>query len=174
MADQDSRPVNWRRLLLLPLQIVVALLVIIDELARPLYGPLVRWFASLRVVAIGEATVARLPRFVILILLVVPLAIAEPLKVYGLIVMGEGKLIRGVLILAFAYLASFLLIERIYEAGKPKLMTIGWFAQLMGLIAWIRSTIIDWVKRTPVWALVTATREMARRLVSTFRTERRG
>ena len=66
------------------------------------------------------------------------------------------------------------MIERIYEAGKPKLMTIGWFAQLMGLIAWIRSTILDWVKRTPVWALVTATREMVRRLVSAIRTERRG
>ncbi|OCC06533.1 hypothetical protein BA190_02365 [Labrys sp. WJW] len=166
-----------KRLVLLPLQVLLAILVIIDELARPIYGPLIRRFAALRLVEIGERAVAALPRFVILILLAVPLAVAEPLKIYGLLLLGQGRLVRGLLILAVAYLASFLLIERIYAAGKPKLMTIRWFAWLMGLIDWVRRTLLDWLKRTPVWVAVTAARNFAARVVAVFRaavSQRRG
>jgi hypothetical protein len=161
-----------KRLLLLPLQIIVGFVVVIDELARPLYGPLIRRFAELRIVEAVEAVVARLPRFVILVLLLVPLAIAEPLKIYGLLKIGEGRFIHGVLILAFAYLASFLLIERIYDAGKPKLMTIGWFAWLINLIAWIRGAMLDWLKETPVWGAVAATKGFVARAIASIRTAR--
>jgi hypothetical protein len=161
-----------KRLLLLPLQIVVGLIVVIDELARPLYRPLIRRFAELRVVEKMEAVVARLPRFVILVMLLVPLAIAEPLKIYALLEIGERHVIRGLILLAFAYLASFLLIERIYEAGKPKLMTIGWFAWLINLIAWVRAAMLDWVKGTPVWGVIKATKEFVARALASIRTAR--
>ncbi|QEN87230.1 hypothetical protein FZC33_13220 [Labrys sp. KNU-23] len=166
-----------KRLVLLPLQVLLAILVIIDELARPIYGPLIRRFAALRLVEMGERAVAGLPRFVILILLAVPMAVAEPLKIYSLLLLGQGRLVQGLLVLAVAYLASFLLIERIYVAGKPKLMTIGWFAWLMNLIDWVRRTLLDWLKRTPVWAMVTAARSFAARVVTVFRnavSQRRG
>ncbi|MDQ0392218.1 hypothetical protein [Labrys monachus] len=158
-----------KRLAILPLQILVALLVVIDELARPLYRPLVGWFQSLRIVEIGERFVARLPRFVILALLAVPIAIAEPLKIYSLLLIGEGRPIRGILLLALAHLASFLLIERIYEAGKPKLMTIGWLALLLGFVARIRAWLLDWVKCTPAWRLVAATRQWVAGLIAALR-----
>jgi len=116
--------------------------------------------------------VARLPRFVILVLLLVPLAIAEPLKIYGLLQIGQGHLVRGVLILALAYLASFLLIERIYDAGKSKLMTIGWFAWVINFIAWIRAAILDWLKATPVWGAIAATKALVARAVAAVRTAR--
>jgi len=94
-----------------------------------------------------------------------------------LLLLGQGRLVHGLLILAVAYLASFLLIERIYAAGKPKLMTIRWFAWLMGLIDWVRRTLLDWLKRTPVWVAVTAARNFAARVVAVFRaavSQRRG
>ncbi|WP_448951680.1 hypothetical protein [Labrys neptuniae] len=161
-----------KRLLLLPLQIILAILVVIDEIARPIYRPLIRRFAALRIVEMAEHAVASLPRFVILVLLLVPLAIAEPLKIYGLLLLGEGRLVRGLIVLAAAHLASFLLIERIYSAGKAKLMTIGWFAWIMDRIDWVRRTLIDWLKRTPVWAVVIAARDFAARVVAVFRTAR--
>jgi hypothetical protein len=169
MAEEDPRPMTPRRLAMLPLQILVALFVVLDELVRPLYRPLVRRFKALRIVEIGEALVARQPRFVILVLLVVPLGIAEPLKLLSLLLIGSGKPVRGIILLAFAHLLSFLLIERIYEAGKPKLMTIGWFARLIGFIDRIRTWMLDWVKRTPVWPLVTATRQWAGRFIASLR-----
>ncbi|CAM5764571.1 hypothetical protein LMIY3S_01192 [Labrys miyagiensis] len=161
-----------KRLLLIPLQIVVGFIVVIDELARPIYRPLIRRFAELHVVEAAEAAVARLPRFVILVLLLVPLAIAEPLKIYGLLQIGQGHLVRGVLILALAYLASFLLIERIYDAGKSKLMTISWFAWVINFIAWIRAAILDWLKATPVWGAIAATKALVARAVAAVRTAR--
>jgi hypothetical protein len=164
-----NRLMTLKRLLLIPLQIVVGLIVVVDELARPLYRPLIRRFAELHMVEAAERTVAGLPRFLILVLLLVPLAIAEPLKIYGLFEIGDGHLIRGLVILALAYLASFLLIERIYDAGKPKLMTIGWFAWLIEMIAWIRAAMLDWLKRQPIWGVVTATKAFAARTVAAFR-----
>jgi hypothetical protein len=158
-----------KRLLLLPIQIVVGFIVIIDEFARPVYGPLIRRFSELRVVEAAEVAIARLPRFVILVLLAVPLAIAEPLKIYGLLRIAEGHVVRGVVILALAYLASFLLIERIFDAGKDKLMTYRWFAWLMNLIAWIRGSIFNWLKATPVWGMVAATKDFAGRAARAVR-----
>jgi len=172
MAEEIPRPMTPKRLAMLALQIVVALFILIDELARPLYRPLIRRFKSLGVVEAGERAVAGLPRFVILVLLVVPIAIAEPLKIYALLLLGEGRLIRGALLLAFAYLASFLVIERIYEAGKPKLMTIGWLAWGIEFVARIRAWMLDWVRQTPIWPLVTAARAFAAGIAASFRAGR--
>ena len=36
------------RLLLLPFEAVMVLFIVLDEIARPLYRPLLRWVASLR------------------------------------------------------------------------------------------------------------------------------
>ena len=148
-----------RQILLLPFNIVVAILIILDEIARPLYRPLALWIASLRLVELAEVQIAKLNRYAILFLLAVPFAIAEPLKVYGVLLLGEGRLWRGLIVLAIAYLASFLLIERIYHAGRDKLLSIGWFAWIMERIAWIRSSITDWLKATPIWAAAVSTKK---------------
>ena len=140
-----------RQILLLPFNIIVAFLILLDEIARPLYRPLARWLASLRLIEAAEARIARLNRYVILVLLAVPFAIAEPLKVYGVLMLGEGHLIRGLIILALAYLASFLLIERIYHAGRDKLLSIGWFGWIMAQITRVRAALTAWVKDTAVW-----------------------
>ena len=39
------------KLLLIPLDLVVGLVILLDEMLRPLYRPLIAWFASLRLVA---------------------------------------------------------------------------------------------------------------------------
>ena len=95
-----------------------------------------------------------------MLLLAVPFAIAEPLKLYGVLLLGKGLLMRGVLVLAFAYLASFLIIERIYHAGRDKLLSIGWFGWLMTRIVWVRSTIMTWIRATALWAAARHTKQV--------------
>ena len=148
-----------RKILLLPFNIIIAILILLDEVVRPLYRPLARWLASLRLVEIAEARVAQLNRYVILVLLAVPFAIAEPLKIYGVLMLGEGHFIRGAVILALAYLASFLLIERIYHAGRDKLLSIGWFGWIMGQITRVRAALTAWVKDTALWRAAVQTKE---------------
>lgn len=154
----------------LPLRILLAIvkggltvLVLIDEAARPLYRPLSRWIASLRIVARMEEAVSRLPRLAILIVLAIPFVVAEPLKIVGLLLMARGRVASGLVILALAYLASFLLVERIYHAGRDKLLTYRWLAWVMGLIVAIRQRLLDWVRASAAYAFALRVRDETRR-----------
>ncbi|OJY63916.1 MULTISPECIES: hypothetical protein [unclassified Rhizobium] len=129
--------------LLLPLRLVIAVLVIISEIARPVYRPLVNWFSSLSVVKHFGDFVASLPRAVILVLFVVPLAIAEPLKIYALFVIARGHVISGLVIIAAAYLMSFLLVERLFHAGREKLLTYGWLRWIMDRVETVRRWVAE-------------------------------
>ena len=140
MSNEKARGSPYKHLLL-PLRIVVAALVVISEIARPLYHPFVTWVSSLSfVIHIGDR-VASLPRLAILILFVVPFAIAEPLKIYALFVIAKGHWMLGVAIIVFAYLMSFLLVERIFHAGREKLLSYGWLRWIMDRVEAVR----DWL-----------------------------
>lgn len=139
------------RILLLPVRLVVTVLVILDEMVRPLYRPVSRWFARLALIRRAEALIARLPPYAVLVVLVVPLIGVEPLKILGVYWMGTGRFVPGLLLLGFAYAASFLVVERIYEAGHAQLFRIRWFAVVMGYVIRIRDAVLGWARDTAVW-----------------------
>lgn len=151
------------RVLRFSAEIVLAALILLDEMARPLYRPLGRWIAGLRLVARMEAAIARMPRLAVLLLLALPFAIAEPLKIVGLVLIARGQVALGALVLALAYLASFLIVERIYRAGEAQLLSYRWFAWAMGHLSRLRAGILDWVKASPAWRFVVERREAIRR-----------
>ena len=123
----------------MPLRLIIAVLVVISEIARPVYRPLVSWFGSLSIVKHFGKFVGSLPRGVILVLFVVPLAIAEPLKIYALLVIARGHVISGLVIIALAYLMSFLLVERLFHAGREKLLTYAWLRWIMDRVEIVRN-----------------------------------
>jgi hypothetical protein len=150
--------------------LAVAAFVIGAELVRPLYRPLYEALARLALVRRMEAAVARLPRYAILVLLAVPFLGVEPLKVLGVVWMAEGHLWRGLALLAGAYLVSFVLVERIYHAGRAKLLTIGWFATVIGFAVRVRAALLARVRATRAWQVATASaariRASVRRLIA--------
>lgn len=154
------------RLILIPLDLVVGLVVLLDELVRPLYRPIVAWFASLTLVARLEARVARLPPHGALLALAVPFAVAEPLKLLALLLLARGAFLAGLATMAVAHLGSFLLVERVYHAGRTQLLTIGWFARVVGWLDAIRQAVIGRIKASAAWrraaALAFAVRERLR------------
>ena len=109
-------------------RLVCALVIILDELVRPIYRPLLARLAALRIMQAFERWVARLHPFAVLALLAIPYAIVEPLKFVGLIWIANGWEKRGTALFLFAYLVSFVVIERVFTAGRGKLMTIPWMA----------------------------------------------
>lgn len=149
-------------LLLLPLRIGVTLLVILDEVVRPLYRPVARWFSALALIRRAEVAIAGLPPYVVLLILAVPLIGVEPLKILGLYWMGSGRFLSGLLLLCSAYAASFLVVERIYEAGREQLFKIGWFAAVMGFVINVRDALLDWARGTAIW-------RAARRIAASIR-----
>lgn len=156
MSEQGSSPGKKRvrrglRLLLIPLDLLVGFFVLLDELARPIYRPLLRWFAGLRIVARAEVWIAGLPPYGVLATLALPFAVAEPAKLLALVVMARGAFLPGLLLMGTAHLVSFLVVERIYHAGRAQLLRIGWFAWCMSLLTQIRDAILARLRDTAMW-----------------------
>src|ERR1700712_1476917 len=62
-----------------------------------------------------------------LALLAIPTSIIEPLKLVAVALAGEGHWITGTVMIIAAYATSILLVERLFQIVKPKLLTIPWF-----------------------------------------------
>ncbi|MCB4768349.1 hypothetical protein LGR54_07015 [Ancylobacter sp. Lp-2] len=148
---------------------VVLLVVVLDELARPIYRPLIAAVARWRLMQRFEAWVAGHGRLTILILLAVPLVVVEPMKFLAVIWAAKGHYASGTVALAFAYLVSFVVVERIYSAGKPKLMTFPWFAWGVGLMEMVRGAALEVLRASPVWQRATRLAAWLRARVARFR-----
>ena len=165
MSPEPDRPKGSplvRGLLAIAKGVLIAL-VLFDEVARPLYRPLAKAIASLRIVARLEAAIARLPRLGILLLLAIPFAIAEPAKLGSLILIARGQVTIGLIMLGLAHLFSFIVVERIYDAGRDKLLTYGWLNWLMTLLAQLRDKALGWVRSSSAYRAAMALRDEARR-----------
>ena len=158
-----------RQLILWPAKAIVILYVILDAIAMPVVRPLLRWVAKLRFVIRLQDIVAVLPPYAIFVLLAVPLAFAEPAKIYALVLMGQGHFVTGLVTIAMAYLVSLVVVERIYNAGQAKLKTILWFAKLMDWLTGNRDRLLAWVRATMIWKLSVEFKQTARALVAKLR-----
>ncbi|QRG05578.1 hypothetical protein EZH22_21305 [Xanthobacter dioxanivorans] len=151
MADPSSpsrrRPANpFLAGVRLAFRIVCGIVILLDELVRPLYRPLLRWLAGLELMQALERQVSRLSPYLILILIAVPYLIIEPLKFVALLWIADGHVRTGTALFLIAYLVSFVLIERIYSAGREKLMTLPWMAWLIETIGAVRRSIVSWLR----------------------------
>ncbi|TLX16159.1 hypothetical protein [Rhizobium sp. MHM7A] len=121
---------------------LVATILVADAIAKPIYKPVIAWAANLKVMAALEAQIRRMPRFAVLLLFAVPFAVAEPLKLYALVLMASGYFLVGLVLLVLSYLITFILVERIYHAGRDKLLTYGWFSWCMSHVSFVREKAI--------------------------------
>lgn len=134
---------------------VVGVLVLAHDAIVWAGGPLWRFIARLRLLTLLAQWVSTLPRWAVLIVLLVPFAIAEPLKLGGLYVMATGQVTTGVALQLVGHALSILLVERILHAGLPQLLTWRWFASGWAWLMAIRDAVL-------AWPGVVATRRIAR------------
>ncbi|WP_020179185.1 hypothetical protein [Methylopila sp. M107] len=140
-----------KRLASFPLAAVLLAYEALDAVFGPVVRPALAWLGSLRIFAAIGRAIAACPPYAVLAMLAVPFAIIEPLKVLALWWMASGHLVTGLFALAAAHLASIFICERIFHAGKAKLLTIGWFARGYGVVARVRDRALAWVKATAAW-----------------------
>jgi hypothetical protein len=162
IAPVPEQPAPRRPLLVrVLLDVLVVPFVIFDEIVRPLFAPLIRALKALALVQRMERAVAALPPYAVLAVFVVPFLIAEPLKILGLYWLGTGHARIAIPTLIVAHGATFLIVERIFEAGREKLMMIGWVAPIITLVFRVRDALLDWVRASRAWQAI---RQFARRL----------
>lgn len=139
--------------LLAVLRAVIAAAIILREIIAELGAPLWRLLARIKWLKWLTNWVARLPPWGVLCMVAAPLAIAEPLKIWGVVLVAQGHGLSGVLMLAIGYGVSLILAERILHAGRAQLMGYRWFA-----LGWM------WFERLRVYVLSLPLIESAKRL----------
>ena len=88
----------------------------------------------------------KMSSYLSLVLLLVPVALVEPLKLAALIFAGKGHWMTGTAVLLGAYAASLFFVERLFRMVKPKLMTLNWFATLWTWFTTLRDKAFTWAR----------------------------
>ena len=130
------------RLITFPVKAVIALVVLVDEILRPIYRPLIDRIVANPFFRFLDRQVSALPRWAILIVFAVPFLVAEPLKLVAVILFAKGRVVLGATTFLLAQLLTFVLVERIYHAGRAKLLSYWWFAWVAGRVADVRDAIL--------------------------------
>jgi hypothetical protein len=99
---------------------------------------------QIRTPQIIHQAIEGLPPYPSLLVVAVPLAIVEPLKLVAVIVMGDGHLIGGTVSILCAYAASLFITERLFVIVKPKLLTLPWFVAIWRPFVRIRGRLLRW------------------------------
>jgi hypothetical protein len=89
-----------------------------------------------------------------LAVVVVPLAIVEPLKLVAAVIAGSGHWLTGTITIGCAYLVSLFFVERLFVIAKPKLLTLHWFATGWKWFVTVRGKALAVIK----WPFVGASR----------------
>jgi len=118
--------------------------------ARIIWTPIRRWMQGL-----GPYTS--------LVVVAVPLAIVEPLKLVAAVVAGTGHWLTGTITIVCAYLVSLFFVERLFVIAKPKLLTLPWFAAGWNWFVALRGKALALIKWPPVNTNRTTIRRKRRR-----------
>ncbi|MEJ0068487.1 MAG: hypothetical protein WDO24_06895 [Pseudomonadota bacterium] len=138
---------KFRRLLkqlTTPIVVIVGVLYfLIDAVFLLSVLPLTAWLAGLPIFARLGAWIRRLGPYPTLALFIVPVLILEPAKPIGFYLIAEGRPHRGVLIIAVAEILKLMIVERLFNVSRPKLMSIAAFAwtynRITGWLAWLHA-----------------------------------
>jgi hypothetical protein len=82
-----------------------------------------------------------------LLLLALPTATVEPLKLAGVALAGKGHWITGTAVIGACYAFSLLIVERLFVVVKPKLLKISWFAKLWEAFVSVRTAALKTLRR---------------------------
>lgn len=134
-----------------PFAVVLVAYRALDALLGPLVRPALAYLGSLQLFARLGAAITALPPYALLALLVVPFVIIEPLKAAALYWMAIGHPVQGGVALLVCHALSLVTTERLFHIGKPKLLTIRWFAKAYGFVAALSDRARAWLRTTAVW-----------------------
>ena len=150
---------------------------LIDAIFFSLIKPLGKWLSKLPIFARIDGLIRSLGPYPTFALFAVPLVVLEPIKPVGLYLIAEGKVVDGAVLIAVGEILKITIVERIFHAGRDKLMMIPAFAwsyeRVMALRAYL-ATLAVW---QAMLKAVRAIKEKGRRMVAfakgCFRSRRR-
>jgi hypothetical protein len=152
-----------QRWLLAPLVYLAALLLLLEDwlwnLGARLMNRLARWPPLHQL----EAWICRLGPYAALVLFVLPATLLFPVKLLALWAMANGYPLTGLSVIVLAKLGGAAAVARLYLLTRPVLMSIVWFAALLGWFLALKERWIETLRATRVWRKVEALRAAVRR-----------
>jgi hypothetical protein len=146
------------------LQIVLALLILLEEWGwRPLgdlLGRLARWQPWARI----ESAIARLPPYAALVAFALPTLLLLPLKFLALFLIAKGQLVLAALLFAAAKVVATALVARLFVLTQPALMQIGWFAWCYDRFMPWKEALAAYVRSSWVWRTARLWKERGKRV----------
>jgi hypothetical protein len=150
-------PLGWA------LQIVLALLILLEEWGwqplADLLGRFVQWGPWARL----ETAITRLPPYPALAVFALPSLLLLPLKFLALFLIAKGQLVLAGLLFAGAKVGATALVARLFMLTRPALMRIGWFAWAYGRFMPWKEAIETYVRGSYVWGLGRSWKTLAKR-----------
>jgi hypothetical protein len=120
---------------------------LLDLLFEIFLRPVNRCLARLRLFETITRAIEGLGPYTTLTLFLIPLFLLEPAKLVGVFLMASGHRVEGIAVLVGSVFLKILVVERIFQIGRPKLMTIPAFSwTYYYVVAWL-----DWLKAIPAW-----------------------
>src|SRR5690349_24941003 len=117
----------FKRLVRFILIILAAVWMLFEDWVWDSIVALMRVVARLKIISRFETFLARQNPYLLLTLFIFPFLIMIPAKLYGLFLIADGKVIRGVTIFVIAKVTITALITRLFKISRDKLLQIRTF-----------------------------------------------
>jgi hypothetical protein len=134
-----------------PLVVVVAAIYfVIDGLVLAALRPLLKRILHLRLFRLIERWIESLGPYSTLAVFLIPLVLLEPVKPFSAYLIASGHFVSGSLALLLGEVLKILIVERVFQIGRPKLMRIKAFAWTYDVVVgWLA-----WLQALPPWQAV--------------------
>jgi hypothetical protein len=113
------------------------------ELTRSIHH---RRSIAMRLLRLPRRRIERLGPYPSLLLVAVPLAVVEPLKVAIVFFAGSGHWITGTIAMICAYAVSLFVTHWLFRIVRPKLFRLPWFAACWTWLMTTRRQVFAWLR----------------------------
>jgi hypothetical protein len=164
--DRRQRPGRIAKAFKPIVVVFAALYFLIDAIFFSLIRPLGTWLSKLPIFRWVGRWIRSLGPYPTLALFALPLIVLEPVKPVGLYLIASGNVIDGTVLIGVGEIAKITIVERIFHAGRDKLMTIPAFAWSYERVMSLRA----YLETLAVWQAMLkagrAIKETARRILA--------
>jgi len=143
-----------RRILSVPLTILVLIYFLVEDLFLGALRPLFRLLGKLSPFVSLGTRLKRLNPYLALVVFLIPFVLLEPVKIFSLFWIGIGHFVSGTILLVISYGLSLLIVERLFHVTRDQLLSIPWFAWGYRMVMTLKAWAFERLESTPLWRAV--------------------
>jgi hypothetical protein len=163
-----------KRLATAPFVFIVAIIILLEDWLWDDLARLAAAIGRLPVFNQIETLITKLPPYAALTLFAVPSLLLIPVKLVALYFISHGHALFGFVTVAAAKVAGTALVARIFTLTRPKLMRIGWFAQVYNRFVAFKARIYEAIKSTAIYKAAHRRIVRMRAVLKAWKAKRKG